>query len=232
MQIFIKDIYRYPYDYSIDVEKNETIRNVKLKIAKRDDRYPDSFPLFYKGKELEDNRTLDDYNIQKESLLEVGFLFKLNFEGVIYKKTGLGCKCCGGHGDLFGFLSSKTGLPRDAFYLVNGSEKIHDKDFSVKKYSFAEYFFESDPKKTIRIRIKEEDKQFFAYRPEEINYDILEESIAKAYYCNYYYFPGFNDDKRLEKIKQRLFSKYSLDLIFNDDEDSEEIENLKEIILE
>ena len=59
---------------------------------------------------LEDNRTLADYYIQKECTIEVGFLYKLNFKGVIYKKAGLGCYCCDGHGDLFGFLSSKTGL--------------------------------------------------------------------------------------------------------------------------
>ena len=123
--------------YYLEVEENDTIENVRLKIAKSEGVEPDSFSLFTSwGKMLEDNRTLADYFIRKESTIEMGFLYKLNFEGIIYKKAGLGCPCCGGHGDLFGFISSKTGLPRDAFYFDNCSEQIRDEDFSVNKYQF------------------------------------------------------------------------------------------------
>ena len=159
----------------------------------------------------------------------MGYLYTLNFEGVIYKKTGMGCSCCGRNGDLFGFISSKTGLPRDAFYLEIGSEKIRDEDFSVKKYRFEEYFFKCDPNKTIRT--KYEDKQFLIYLPKEIDYGLLYESIAKVYCSSVLGLPA--NDKRVERMKIKLNNTCDLDLIFNDDddEDSWEIKNLKEIIV-
>ena len=215
----------------LDVEQNDTIKNLRLKIANREGLDSDSFSLFYYDKELEDNRTLADYNIQKESLIIMGYLYTLNFEGVIYKKTGMGCSCCGRNGDLFGFISSKTGLPRNAFYLVDGSEKIRDEDFSVKKYHFGEYFyfFKADPNKTIKI--KYEDKQFFAYRPSlkeiENDEDILYESIARSY-CS-----SISDlfiEKRIEKFKKKLYSRYDLESN-GESIDLSEIENLTEITL-
>ena len=95
---------------------------------------------------------------------------QIKFWGSNLWKSGIMLPICGANGDLFGFLSSKTGLPRDAFYLVNDSEKIRDEDFNVKKYYFEEYFFKAEPNKTIKI--KYEDKQFFVYRP-EIDYGLL-----------------------------------------------------------
>ena len=62
--------------------------------------------LFFGGRILENNKTPADYNIQKESTIGVGYLFKIDFEGVIYEKTiYVVCPCCSGEGDLFGFLS-------------------------------------------------------------------------------------------------------------------------------
>ena len=86
---------------------------------------------------LQNNRTLADYNIQKEYTIDVS---KLNFEGKIFEKAGLGCVCCN-NPDLFGFISSKTGIPREDLYLINDSEIILDKDFDIKKHYFNEYFF-------------------------------------------------------------------------------------------
>ena len=42
----------------LDVEQNDTIKNLRLKIANREGLDSDSFSLFYYDKELEDNRTL------------------------------------------------------------------------------------------------------------------------------------------------------------------------------
>ena len=67
-------------------------------------------------------------------------MLKLNFEGKIYENGGLSCVWCN-NSDLFGFTSSKTGIPREDLYLVNGSEIILYKDFNIKKHDFEEYFF-------------------------------------------------------------------------------------------